>query len=274
MPEHDGPKAPPGGARDARVWVEFDDPADPDERYRCDLTWLTSSYSCIFGTGCRGVDADRPDDGCCTLGAHFTDADDVARVEAVVDGLGPEHWQFHDVGRGPAGWTGTDDGDTTTRVHDGACILLNRAGFAAGAGCVLHQQAVRDGAWPHTYKPDVCWQLPLRRTYRRVEHPDGTSYLETTIGEYDAGSWGPGGHDFDWYCTDSPAAHAGGTPLYRSSAAELRELMGEPAYDELAARCEAHLAGVAAASAAPGARRLLPLLVHPATLAARGGSSG
>ena len=45
-----------------------------------------------------------------------------------------------------------------------------------------------------------------------------------------------------------------------------------PAYDELVVRCEAHLVAAKAAQKAKsvGSRRLLPLLVHPATLAARG----
>jgi len=56
-----------------RMWVEFPDPADAGQRFRCDLTWLTSAWTCIFGSGCAGIYEDRPDDGCCTLGAHFTD---------------------------------------------------------------------------------------------------------------------------------------------------------------------------------------------------------
>ncbi len=39
-------------------------------------------------------------------------------------------------------------------------------------------------------KPDVCWQLPLRRTYRSVRRPDETSYTEVTIGEYGRAGWG------------------------------------------------------------------------------------
>jgi hypothetical protein len=49
---------------------------------------------------------------------------------------------------------------------------------------------------------------------------------------------------------------------------ELVELMGEAAYEELVLRCEAHLRAVTAARRI-GNRKLLPLLVHPATLAAQ-----
>ena len=63
-----------------RIWVEFTDPADDDQIIRADLTWLTSRWNCIFGSGCAGVDAERPDGGCCTHGAHFSDEDDRDRV--------------------------------------------------------------------------------------------------------------------------------------------------------------------------------------------------
>jgi hypothetical protein len=254
-----------------RVWVEFTDPADEGQRYRCDLTWLTSSWTCIYGAGCRGIYADRPDDGCCTLGAHFTDKDDLKRVGAAVAELGEDEWQFRSVGTATGSrddWTEKEDGARKTRVVDGACIFLNRPGFPAGDGCALHQHAVLTGVQPHTLKPDVCWQLPLRRTFRTVELPDDTSYLEVTITEYDRRGWGPGGHDLDWYCSGNPEAHVGREPVYRSNRAELVELMGQAAYEQLAIRAEAHLAQVKAVRAR-GARQLLPLLVHPATLEAQ-----
>lgn len=278
----------------SRLWVEFPDPADPGQRFRADLTWLTSSWSCIFGNGCAGIYQDRPDDGCCTLGAHLTDKDDVSRVKAAVADLGEDEWQFHAAGVNGR-WKIKEEGEHKTRVVDGACIFLNRPGFPAGAGCALHQAARLRGLEPLALKPDVCWQLPIRRTYRTVERPDETSYLEVTITEYDRRGWGPGGHDLDWYCSGNPAAHVGKEPVYRSNSAELTELMGPAGYDELAVRCEAHLAAVEAMQATQGrrastgrravaksdpafpdvgSRSLLPLLVHPATLAARENADG
>lgn len=276
-------------ASPARVWVEFEDPAEPAQRFRLDLTWLTSGYRCIFGAGCRGLSAQRPHDGCCGLGAHFCDADDLARVAGVVAELTDDTWQFADLARasndrggageavpaadaaGPhAGWTELEDGERKTRVVDGACILLNREGFPGGAGCALHAHALRQGRSPVQTKPDVCWQLPLYRDYRTVELPDESSYLEVTIGEYERGRWGPGGHDFDWYCSGSALAHGHDEPLYVSHADELTELMGAAGYAELVRHCDAHLAAARALDAGP-TRALLPLFVHPATLAAHGG---
>ena len=227
-----------------RAFVEFPDPADDSQIFRCDLTWLTSQYMCIFGQGCPGIYSERPDDGCCTLGAHFADKEDEKRVRSFVKQLDPDTWEFHDVGTAKKNaWIETDeDGDRKTAVHEGACVFLNRPGFAGGEGCALHGLALRQGRNPLETKPDVCWQLPLRRTYREVELNDGTEYTEVSIGEYDRRHWGPGGHDFDWYCTGNPEAHVAPDPLYITSAPELIELMGRPAYDALVEHCEAHLA--------------------------------
>ena len=230
-----------------RAWVEFADPADADQVFRCDLTWLTSSYTCIFGQGCPGIYATSPDNGCCTLGAHFSDADDQKRVAAHVRELTPENWQFHPGRRVKRDdWVDHDDeGEAKTRTveHDGqsACVFHNRPGFATGAGCALHGLALAQGREPLETKPDVCWQLPIRRTFRTVERQDDTSYTEVTITEYDRRGWGPGGHDLDWYCSGNTEAHVAVEPLYVTNAPELTELMGAPAYDALVWHCEAHL---------------------------------
>jgi len=196
----------------------------------------------------------------------------VSRVKAAVAELGQDEWQYHEAGQGGR-WKTKEDKQLKTRVVDGACIFQNRPGFPAGAGCALHQHARMRSLGPHTVKPDVCWQLPIRRTYRNVKLPDESSYLEVTITEYDRRGWGPGGHDLDWYCSGNPAAHIGKEPVYLGNSAELGELMGSAAYDELVVRCDAHLVAVQAARSS-GARSLLPLLVHPATLAARTDAGG
>ena len=231
-----------------RAWVEFVNPDDADEVLRCDLTWLTSSYTCIFGRGCAGIYASAPDVGCCTLGAHFADQDDEERVAAYVDQLTPELWQLRPAGRKVRrdAWVEKDEeGErkTSTAVVDGqqACVFHNRLGFPGGDGCALHLLALRQGRDPLETKPDVCWQLPLRRTFRDVERPDGTTYTEVSIGEYDRRGWGPGGHDLDWYCTGNPVAHVAAEPLYVTSRAELVALIGEAAYAELEQHCEAHV---------------------------------
>lgn len=230
-----------------RAYVEFEDPADASQVFKCDLTWLTSSFTCIFGQGCQGIYATSPDTGCCTLGAHFADKDDEKRVASFVAELTPEVWQFHP-GRAvkKSDWVDTDDdGGRKTLVLDveeqQACVFHNRRDFALGAGCALHALALQRDLEPLETKPDVCWQLPIRRTFREVERQDGTSYTEVGIGEYDRRGWGAGGHDLDWYCSGNTEAHVGVEPVFVSNRPELVALMGQPAYDELARHCEAHV---------------------------------
>jgi hypothetical protein len=245
-----------------RAWVEFVDPADGEQIFRCDLTWLTSAYTCIFGRGCRGIYATSPDTGCCALGAHFSDGDDRRRVAGFVEELTPQRWQFHPGTKKVRrrDWIERDDdGANKTRTVDAdgqsACVFHNRPGFAGGAGCALHHLALDQGREPLETKPDVCWQLPIRRTYREVERPDDTAYTEVTISEYDRRGWGPGGHDFDWYCSGNSEAHVSAEPVYLTNAPELVELMGQPAYDVLADHCEAAMVS--------GSR----ITIHPATTA-------
>ena len=228
----------------ARVWVEFVDPADEEQVFRCDLTWLTSRWTCVFGSGCQGIVAGRADDGCCSLGAHFSDDDDEKRVAKHVSRLTADDWQFHALGTGADGFWAeeNEDGERQTRVVDGACVFSNRAGFSGGQGCALHALALREGREPLETKPDVCWQLPIRRTFDWVDRADESRVLVVSIGEYDRRGWGPGGHDLHWWCTSATSAHGAGEPVYVSYAAELTELMGSAAYAELSGLCAARVA--------------------------------
>jgi hypothetical protein len=243
-----------------REWIEFHDPADDQHLVRADLTWLLSRWTCVFGSACHGIIAGRPQDGCCSHGAFFTDADDENRVKSAAAKLSPATWQHYR--RGFKNYTEMDtiDGSkparrTATQSADGPCVFLNDADFSGGGGCALHAQALRDGVHPLTYKPDVCWQLPVRREQDWIKRPDGTKVLQSTLTEFDRRGWGPGGHDLDWWCTSSPDAHVGSEPMFRSYAPELTALVGAEAYAKLAELCEERLkAGLVA--------------VHPATAAA------
>ena len=49
-----------------------------------------------------------------------------------------------------------------------------------GSGCALHQWGVDNGEDLTVVKPEVCWQLPLRRLEDYEERTDGEEILRTT----------------------------------------------------------------------------------------------
>lgn len=218
-----------------REWVSIVDPDDPHARYLFDVTFLTSAYTCIYGAGCPGTAGVEGDDrGCCRFGAHYVTEEDRAAVEGMVEVLGPEWMQQHRraVTRGV---TATEpDGSRRTRLVNGACIFLNRADWHRGPGCALHQYAVARGEHHMTYKPEVCWIVPLRREITEEVADDGEDMVTTWITSYDRGAWGPGGADFAWWCTtDDDAAYRAPRPVYETMAAELTAMSSPAVYAEL-----------------------------------------
>ena len=230
-----------------RQWVEFVDPNDDEQMIRADLTWLTSRWNCIFGNGCKGIYKDGPDNGCCSHGAHFSEKKDEKRVKRYVEMLTPDIWQFHDIGA-KKGWVETEDGARKTRVVDGACIFHNRKDFDGPFGCALHTLATQEGISFIETKPEVCWQLPMRRSYENLEYEDGKERTVVVISEY----------DFDWYCSGNTEAHNGANPVYIYAKDELVALIGQKGYDALVKICEERLALM---KASPGN---LSLMLHPA----------
>mgnify|MGYP006268166039 FL=1 len=252
----------------ARDWVEFVDPDDEKQIYKCDLTWLTSNWTCIYGNGCKGVFKDQPYGGCCTEGAMYSDEADEARVIEAAKRLTPDMWQFYNDARDKNGKLNIsevdEDKERKTRTINESCIFLNRKGESAEFGCVLHHLALKEGSHFLDVKPDVCWQLPIRRSFE-VREVGERDYSVTVIGEYERLAWGDGGEDFDWYCTSNTEAHVGKDPVYISNSEELIALMGQRNYAILKEICDTRMKGIALAKA-----KSLPLFViqHPATVAA------
>jgi hypothetical protein len=216
-----------------REWVTFDDPDEDGRRWQIDVTFLLSSWQCIFGCGCQGVLTERAPElvqGCCSYGAHFSDRKDRDHVNRVAKELTDDEWQYRKVGRkkGIYAKAGKDEGkiDWRTRLVDDACIFLNRPGFAGGPGCALHLHAMRTGIHHSDVKPEVCWQLPLRRI--DDEQEDGT--VVSTLTEFAREGWGEGGDDFAWWCTEAPEAFTGSQPVYRSLGVELKKMLGAKLY--------------------------------------------
>jgi hypothetical protein len=248
-------RAAPDGAHE---WMSFPDP-DDERTWLFDVTFLESNWTCIFGRGCQGVmtgPAPELVQGCCSYGAHFTGAKDARRVEAAAATLTPEQWQFwrqgqpRDSGRARV-VKRSRGGDLSTRLVKDACIFLNRPEFPGGAGCALHRAAIERGV-PHLeLKPDVCWQLPLRREDEVAE--DG--YVTSVVRQWDRRDWGEGGAEFHWWCTEDPEAFVGTRPVYEELAPELVALSGRKIYKRLLRYLEARAGrGAPATNGKSGAR--------------------
>lgn len=218
------PDRPQGGDEQA----EFVDPVD-GSRWRVDLSFLGSNWTCIWGNGCQGI-LDRPapelNQGCCSVGAEVL-AEEASLIEALGLSLDPVRFQFAEAAA--ADGVFADEDRSSTRIVDGACIFLNRPGFAGGAGCALHLAAVDDGERPMDYKPAICWQLPIRVT----TDADGVRSLR---------GWRPedwGDDPVAWCCTDrnaDPSAFVGGSPVAESLADELAAIVGPEVAVEIGRR--------------------------------------
>jgi hypothetical protein len=221
----------------AHEWISFEDPEEL-RTWVFDVTFLLSRWTCIFGHGCQGVltgPAPELEQGCCSYGAHFTDDDDVERVKAAAQTLTDEEWQFAKSGRRRGVVKSQRDGTRITRMVEGACIFLNRPGFAGGAGCALHRAALERGQAPLQLKPDVCWQLPLRRE----DTTEDSGRVISRISQWDRVHWGAGGNEFHWWCTEAPEAFVGSVPVYRAMADELEAMTSPDVYRELCAYLDA-----------------------------------
>lgn len=211
-----------------REWYSFD---DDEGTWLFDVTFLTSPWTCIFGRGCKGVlteSAEQLGEGCCSYGAHFSSAAERRRVREAAERLESRQWQYKErLGR-RSPITRSDDGTYVTRLIDDACVFLNRPGHAH-PGCALHVGALDNGERPMAWKPDVCWQVPLRFDHAE----DDTGHSTWTLREWKRRDWGEGGADFHWWCTDTHEAYTGTAMVYLSLREEIEALVGAARYERL-----------------------------------------
>ncbi|MCD9623035.1 hypothetical protein [Rhabdothermincola salaria] len=221
----------PAGAGDVHEWLSFDHGGDT---YTFDVTFLSSNWTCIYGDGCPGI-GEEPDIerelGCCSWGAHFTGKKDRKRTLAYAALLGDDEWQYAAEAEAVGGPVyRNEQGTWQTHVVDDACIFLNRPGFPTGAGCALHQAALRRGESFLDWKPEVCWQVPFRLDY----HRDDNDHLTYILREWKRRDWGAGGDDFHWWCTEDPTAFVGHEAVYQACRADIERLVGVGPYAVLA----------------------------------------
>ncbi len=122
-----------------------------------------------------------PSEGCCSHGAFFTDADDEKRVRAAAASA-----HAGDAGSTTAGASRTTPRWTrsTARPRPGAPPPGRRPVRLPQRRRLRRWRrlrAARPGAarrrHPLEYKPDVCWQLPIRRDQEWTKRPDGSKIL-------------------------------------------------------------------------------------------------
>jgi hypothetical protein len=226
----------------SREWVTIPVPGKERKQWQIDVTFLMSSWRCIFGQGCQGVLTEPAPEliqGCCSYGAHESEKKVKEQVEKLAKRLGDDEWQFKSIGLKKGVWANAGKGEWRTRLHQEACVFLNRPGFEAGPGCALHLHALNRGQHFSETKPTVCWQLPLR-TFDRDEEDD--SSVTSVLTEFGREGWGEGGEEFAWWCTEAPEAFTAHTPVYRSMETELRLMLGDAVYEEIVKYCDARLA--------------------------------
>ncbi len=218
------------------TFEEFVDPVD-GTRWRIDVGFTDSNWTCIWGRGCEGIlehPAAELNQGCCSVGAHLVDDEEAMLIGAIGLSLDPARFQNHEAA---ARHGVLADGDQpATRVVDDACIFFNRPGFPGGEGCALHLAAIDDGESPMDWKPSICWQAPIKVD----DNDDGSR----TLRPWGRGDWGTDEH-LAWCCTetaatngDGPSAYVGETPVSHALRDELAGLVGPEIAVELRSRSD------------------------------------
>ncbi len=160
------------------------------------------------------------------------DEDEAMLTSALAAVLDPERFQFHE--EAERNGVFSDDTHTNTRIVDGACIFLNRPGFAGGAGCALHIAAVEADESPTEWKPSVCWQLPIK-----IDWEAGPNDTETaTLRRWSRADWGPEGETMHWLCTEGDRAFVGEERVIDSLGDEITELVGTEVFVKLRSRLD------------------------------------
>jgi hypothetical protein len=206
---------------------------DGDTSWRFERAFLTSNWSCIWGRGCLGIlPSPTPElgHGCCSLGAVLDGEDEARLISALAATLEPASFEHHAAARD--GGVFGDDDRSVTRVLDGACIFLNRPGFAGGAGCALHLAALAAGESPRQWKPSVCWQLPVKVDW--AERGDGGEVA--TVRRWSRADWGDEGETMAWCCTEGERAYVGDRPVIESLAEDIEAITGPAVFVELRRR--------------------------------------
>jgi hypothetical protein len=210
-------------------WMTFSAPDDPTHQFRVNVSFLLSTYRCIYGAGCPSTHDDpaRAYQGCCGHGVEFVDDQDFDHVATMVAELTVE--DADNIAQIESRWYDANrEVPFKTRKLGGACIFANRPDGPTGKpGCAFHHLAERTGRHPADTKPDICWRVPLNFSHEEPAEPNGRD--TTIVSAFSADAWG----DVHWWCVDTPDAYVAKQPVYRTFEHELRKGMGDAGYERM-----------------------------------------
>ena len=213
--------------------MRMEEIVDGDTTWRFDVDFLESRWTCLYGRGCLGILAEPAEElgqGCCSVGAELDGDDEARMIGALAATLDAALFEHH--AEAAEGGVYLDERRAATRVVDGACIFLNRPGFAGGEGCALHLAALAAEESPIEWKPSVCWQLPIK-----VDWEAGPGDAEVaTVRRWTRADWGDEGESMAWCCTEGDLAYVGDRPVLESLGAELEGIVGTAVHVELRRR--------------------------------------
>jgi hypothetical protein len=198
--------------------------------WRFDRDFLTSHWTCIWGKGCKGINATADETlghGCCSLGAELDGIDEARDLSAAAATIPPHLFQFH--AEANSGSVFADESYSATRVIDGACIFHNRNGFAGGEGCALHLAAEYFDESPTDWKPSVCWQLPIKVDWEMRDD----NVEVATVRRWSRADWGDHGTKMAWCCTEGSDAYVGESFVIDSLGDELSKMVGTEVFVQL-----------------------------------------
>jgi hypothetical protein len=198
--------------------------------WRFDRDFLASKWTCIWGKGCKGINATADETlghGCCSLGAELDGIDEARDLSAAAATIPAHLFQFH--AEANSGSVFADESYSATRVVDGACIFHNRNGFAGGEGCALHLAAEYFDESPTDWKPSVCWQLPIKVDWEMRDD----NVEVATVRRWSRADWGDHGTKMAWCCTEGTDAYVGETSVIDSLGDELSKIVGTEVFVQL-----------------------------------------
>lgn len=187
-----------------------------------DVQFMLSSYQCLFGMGCQGID-EQPHHGCCSIGAYFIDERDIEATRRMVEASPDSAFQRPALVRNERWLVKGPNKQYKTWAPGGRCVFSNDPDHPNGAGCALHQQAMAMGEDPVGRKPRICSWVPLN--YKGYDDDeDGVVYLVP----FENHQWGHDDHGNEhnkWYCIDDEKAYSNGGPVYRRMQSVLLDML-------------------------------------------------